>query len=415
MRKERVMPNYKYKAQTLEGKKVSGKEIASNKQELYQVLKDKGLYLVSSDEIKEAKQNKKRIKTPALADFCRQLGTLLSAGVSLVRALTIIAGEEGLKPQYRVIYVDLLNIIRQGTTLSDAMEQQGEAFPPMLYYMIRSAEASGNVDKTALQMADYYTKEHKLNGKVTSAMIYPAILSVLIVGVVTILMVYVLPQFSDLFSQMDALPVSTTILMAISGFCGRFWYFVLIFVVFLVVLWKILMRNHQFRMQIHKLLLRIPKIGRLMKIIYTARFARTLSSLYSSGITMINALQIGKSTIGNTYIEDQFDEVLSMIRQGNPLSRALNEVDGFEKKLASTVLVGEETGSLNNMLDSIADSYEHEADLAITKLVSFIEPAMIVVMAVIVGFVMIAIIQPIYGSYAEIENSGANDYSNVSE
>jgi type IV pilus assembly protein PilC len=152
-----------------------------------------------------------------------------------------------------------------------------------------------------------------------------------------------------------------------------------------------------------------------MKIIYTARFARTLSSLYSSGITMINALQIGKSTIGNTYIEDQFDEVLSMIRQGNPLSRALNEVDGFEKKLASTVLVGEETGSLNNMLDSIADSYEHEADLAITKLVSFIEPAMIVVMAVIVGFIMIAIIQPIYGSYAEIENSGANDYSNVSE
>jgi type IV pilus assembly protein PilC len=130
---------------------------------------------------------------------------------------------------------------------------------------------------------------------------------------------------------------------------------------------------------------------------------------------MINALQIGRSTIGNAYIESQFDQVLSTIRQGNPLSKALHEVDGFEKKLSSTVLVGEETGSLNSMLDSIADSYEHEADLAITKLVSFIEPGMIVVMAVIVGFVMIAIIQPIYGSYEAIESNGSSNYSNYDE
>jgi type IV pilus assembly protein PilC len=409
------MPNYKYKGQTLEGKKVSGKEIAADQQELYQLLKDRGIYLISASEVAEQKQAKKRMKAPVLADFCRQLGTLLSAGVSLVRALAIIAGEEGIKPQHRAVYVDMLNIIRQGTSLSDAMEQQGDTFPPMLYYMIRSAEASGSVDQTALKMADHYTKEHNLNGKVTSAMMYPAILSVLIVGVVAVLMLYVLPQFSELFAEMDSLPLSTTILMGISNFVGKFWYLIAIVIAIVVIAGRALLRSPQIRIQVDKMLLRIPKIGPLMRTIYTARFARTLSSLYSSGITMINALQIGRSTIGNAYIESQFDQVLSTIRQGNPLSKALHEVDGFEKKLSSTVLVGEETGSLNSMLDSIADSYEHEADLAITKLVSFIEPGMIVVMAVIVGFVMIAIIQPIYGSYEAIESNGSSNYSNYDE
>jgi type IV pilus assembly protein PilC len=154
-----------------------------------------------------------------------------------------------------------------------------------------------------------------------------------------------------------------------------------------------------------KIMLHMPVAGKLLKVIYTARFARTLSSLYSAGISIMNCLTISRSTIGNVYIESQFDAVIAEIRSGGNLSDAISKVDGFTKKLSSSILVGEETGALDTMLISIADQMEYDSELALGKLVSYIEPAMIVVMAVIVGFIMIAVIKPIYGSYQAISNS----------
>jgi type IV pilus assembly protein PilC len=145
--------------------------------------------------------------------------------------------------------------------------------------------------------------------------------------------------------------------------------------------------------------------GKLLQIIYTARFARTLSSLYSAGISIINCLTIAKNTIGNVYIESQFDSVIAEIRAGGNLSEAIDKVDGFTKKLSSSIMVGEETGALDTMLTSIADQMEYESEMALSKLVSYLEPVMIVVMAVIVGFIMISVIQPIYGSYQTISTS----------
>jgi type IV pilus assembly protein PilC len=285
------------------------------------------------------------------------------------------------------------------------MMEQGDAFPPLFINMIKSAEAGGNMDKIALQMAAHYDKDYKLNQKVKSSMTYPKILVVMIVVVVAIIMGYVIPQFKDLFSQMDSLPTSTTILLGISNFVKNKWYVIIIAAVIIYVMLKLLFSIPAFRYYKDKTALKLPIFGKLFKVIYTARFARTLSSLYSAGISIINCLQIARNTIGNAYIERQFDKVIADVKGGENLSTAIDNVDGFTKKLSSTVMVGEETGSLESMLVSCADQMEYDSELALNKLVSYIEPAMIVIMAVVVGFVIISVIQPIYGSYATISSS----------
>jgi type IV pilus assembly protein PilC len=271
--------------------------------------------------------------------------------------------------------------------------------------MVKSAEAGGNMDRVALQMAAHYDKEYKLNQKVKSSMTYPKILLVMIVLVVAIIMGYVIPQFKDLFAQMDSLPVSTSILLAISNFVKTRWYVLIIVAVVIYVALKLLFSIPAFRYYKDKIAIKLPVFGKLFKVIYTARFARTLSSLYSAGISIINCLQIARNTIGNSYIERQFEKVISDVKGGENLSTAIDGVDGFTKKLSSTVMVGEETGSLETMLVSCADQMEYDSEIALNKMVSFLEPAMIVVMAVVVGFVIISVIQPIYGSYATISSS----------
>jgi type IV pilus assembly protein PilC len=194
--------------------------------------------------------------------------------------------------------------------------------------------------------------------------------------------------------------------MAISDFVANKWYLLIFFAVIIFMVIKILVSIPVIKLFLDRIELRIPKIGRLRKIIYTARFARTLASMYSAGIPIITCLQIAKTTIGNTYIESQFENLIAEIRAGKPLSEGLSEIDGFVKKLPSSVSVGEETGALDSMLVSIADQMDYDSEIAIEQMVALVEPAMIVIMAAVVGFIMIAVITPIYGSYQAIANQG---------
>lgn len=398
------MERYRYKAKDENGKMVTGTMQAIDEIDLHAKLKQNNRYLVSAKQIVVKKASKK-LKSNQISDFSRNVGKLVGAGVSLVRALKIISEDETIKPIEREIYTGILKNVRSGMTLSDAMAEQGDAFPPLFVNMFKSAETSGNLDQTANQLAIYYDKEYRLNGKVKSAMTYPKILCVLIVAVVAIIMGYVIPQFSDLFAQMGQLPLSTRILLAVSNFVKDRWYILILFGVILFMIYKVFMAIPAIHVIIAKIEVRFPKIGQLRKIIYTARFARTLSSLYSAGIPMISCLQIAKGTIGNLYIESQFDKVIADVRSGSSLSEAIDKVDGFTKKISSTILVGEETGSLDSMLVSVADQMEYESEMAINRLVAMLEPAMIVVMATIVGFIIISVIQPIYGSYQAIATS----------
>lgn len=395
------MARYKYTAQTAEGKNVKGTMIAADERELHQRLREGGMYLLSSKEMINNRHGR-QFKAKVLAEFSRELGTLVGAGVTLVRALNILAHEESVKPKERAVYEELQARLRQGVSLSDAMEAQGNVFPPLMIYMFRSAETGGNLDEVALKMADLYEKEYRLNSKISSAMTYPKILAVMIVGVILIMTNYVLPQLDDLFSQMEVLPLSTRILVAVGDVLQNYWYLVLLAAAALFVVWKWLMTIESVRVKWHKALIHMPLIGKLQQVVYTSRFARTMSSLYSAGIPIVSCLQIARKTIGNDYIDQQFDEVIPFVRAGNNLSAGLDRVDGFVRKLTDSIMVGEETGRLDSMLLSTADALEYDADMAITKMVSYVEPCMLLLMGLIVAFVMVAVFSALYGSYDAI-------------
>ncbi|MBQ7707468.1 MAG: type II secretion system F family protein, partial [Lachnospiraceae bacterium] len=273
------MVRYKYKAQDEEGKIVSGVIQANDEFDLHDKLKQENKLLIESKAVIE-KKNIKRIKSNALSDFSRNIGELTAAGVSLVKALKIISEDESIKPKEQEIYASILKLVRSGISLSDAMLEQGDAFPPLFINMIKSAETSGNLDKIAIQMASHYDKEYRLTQKVKSSMNYPKILGVLIVIVVAIIMGYVIPQFDSLFKQMESLPVTTKILLGISNFVKNKWYVIIIVAAILYIVLKLIFSIPSVKYYKDKLEIHLPVFGKLRKVIYTARFARTLSSLY---------------------------------------------------------------------------------------------------------------------------------------
>ena len=399
------MPSYQYTAKNEKGKTVRGSAAAPSPEALYAQLRTEGLYLMDQREAGAGKRSVRPLKTAQVADFCRSLGTLLAAGVPLVRAFAILGEEEGLDPKAKAVYEAVRTELRKGVPLSDAMEAQAPAFPALLVAMLRSAESTGSIDKACLRMANHYEKEHKLDQEVGNSLMYPAILGVLIVVVLLILMGYVVPQFEEMFAQMETLPLPTVILLGISDFLKSHWLLVALGAAVLTVGVRSLFLVPEVRLQWDRFILHAPVVGKLNRKICTARFARTLSNLYSSGVPIVMALQSGQQTVGNRWIASQFDGVLTSVRAGHPLSESLKEVDGFERKLSSTVMVGEETGKLDSMLATTSETMDYEAEMATKKLMTLIEPVMIVVMAVIVAFVIIAVILPIYLSYGTIGGS----------
>ena len=399
------MASYKYKARDEEGNVISGKMKAVDENDLHEKLKNDNMFLLDLKEETSTRKGTKRLKLDRLADFARSISKLLGAGVTLVRALGIVSEDESISEKEREIYQNVLKQVKSGMTFSDALEEQGDTFPTLFVNMIRSAESGGNLDETCMNMANYYSKEYRINQKISSSMVYPKILTVLIVIVLIIIMGFVLPQFESLFAQMESLPVTTRILMGISNFVANYWYLLIFFCVILFMIIKVVFAIPSVKLWRDKMELRIPKIGRLKKIIYTARFARTLTSLYSAGIPIITCLQIAKATIGNSYIESQFEKLIADVRSGETLSSGVDKIDGFVKKLPSSINIGEETGALDHMLISIADQMDYDSEIATEKMVAMLEPVMIVIMAVVVGFIMISIIQPIYGSYQAIADN----------
>ncbi len=397
------MARFRYVAKDMKGKSHRGTADAATETALIQQLKEQDLFLVSAKNLTEAKGYKK-LNAKQLTEFCRELSTLLASGISLVQALDILSEQESISPQEKEIYQAVLQDLRKGTPLSEAMETKG-CFPDLMIGMLRSGEGSGNLDQVTQRLAIQYEKDYKLTQQVKSAMTYPCVLLVLCVAIVILIVTFILPQFQSLFDQMDSLPWITNVLIAASDFLTQKWYIAILVVLCVVAVIRIIAGIPAVRRQIDYRKVHLPMFGRLFKVIYTARFARTLSSLYSSGMPFASAIGIAGSTIGNSYIEDQFEGVVTQVRSGIPLSQALREVDGLMKKLASTILVGEESGRLDVMLDSIANTLEDESEEATKRMVTLLEPILILFMAVIVGFIMIAVMLPIYQSYAAIENA----------
>lgn len=345
-------------------------------------------------------RRRKRLNTMELSEFCRQLAAMTGSGITLSRALGILKlGEDNRK--ICEIYENLEKQMHQGSPISDAMENSG-VFPEMMINMFRAGEASGKMKETSAKLAEYYQKEHRMNSRIRAALLYPEIVSVTALMAVLIIFLVVMPTIEPLIAGMEV-PAITRFLMAFSNFIAVKWYLAILIAAAPSVCWKILGRDRRFRCWWDKEKLRIPIIGRQLRIIYTARFARSQRSLYSSGLPMIDSLRIAGKTLGNSYLEGQFSKVVHKVQNGEMLSGAIKSVDGFDKKLAPIIFVGEETGKLDTMLEGIADSYEYESEAALSKLISLIEPAMILILGAVICVIMIGIMLPLWNMYGYIE------------
>ena len=400
------MAKYLYQARDKNGKLETGTMAAADEDELYRSLKEKGLYLIDAEDALEGKVHH-QLPALMLSEFNRELGDMLGAGVTLVRALAILSREETRKKKEREVLTQVLKMVRQGESVSDALEKQSGAFPLLMINMYRAAETSGSLSDTAKRLAVHYEKEHQLNTKVKGATTYPKILCVMAIVVVAFIMSFILPQLSELFDSLAKLPAPTRVLFGISNFIQSHVETLAAAIVIIAVIVILVSRMPAVKLKRDEWKLKMPIVGKLLSIIYTARFARCLSSLYCAGIPIATAMQIVKKTIGNAYIESQFDRAITLLREGKNLSEAVESIKGFRAKLASVIRVGEESGDLAMMLDSLADSFDYESETAVNRLISYLEPVLIIIMAVAIGFIMVAVMLPIYDSYSAI---GTNVY-----
>lgn len=398
------MAVYQYVASNMGGKIKKGQITTANPEQLRELLKQQKLFLISYEE-KANLTSGRKLKANELSEFCRELSSLLGSGVSVVRSFTIISGRD-IEPKLKKSYANITTLIKRGVPLSDAMEMQGRMFPEMLVNMIRAGEESGRLDQTFEKMSVHYEKEYRMTGAVKSALTYPIVLLVLIVVVMMALFTFVLPTFFELFEDMEV-PLITQIVMNISTFVRENVLIIILLGAILVMLIGFIAGLYPVKYQIDRILVKLPKISPLIKIVYTAQFARTLASLYASGINIVDSLQISRNTIPNYYIREQFDDAVRKIRAGNTLSETLKEIDGFDIKLSQTTEIGEETGQLDKMLNSTASSYEYESQAAINKMITILQPVMIVILAGLVLVVIGAVMLPIFNMYSSIE--GASD------
>lgn len=390
------MATYRYVAKDAQGHTVRGEALAADEQALYAQLRRKGLYLTGQ---RRRKLPRQPLSPRQLADFCRALSTLLCAGIPLHQCLDILATEKANTPTQRWIYRSLQDSLQHGAPLSAAMEALGPVFPPLLLTMIHSSEENGSTDQVCQRMTAYYENETRSRQQLLNSLLYPALLFVLVVLVISILVGIVMPRFSDLFAELDPLPPLTALLLGLCNALAEGWYWLLLAVLALGAVARLALQVSAVRRVWDRLRLHAPLAGPLYRRLCTARFARTLAGLYACGVPILSALQTAQDTVRNAWITDQFSQALAAVRSGSKLSAALAGVDGFEPKLSAALQVGEETGRLDEMMNAISDTLEHEAEQSAKRLLGTLEPLLIVVMGMIVAMVVLAVLLPIYSSY----------------
>ncbi len=396
------MKSYFVTAVDSRGKTVSEVIMAENNLEIVQIIKNKQMYLLDYKETKSESDNISKLKMKSLVIFCRQLGTMVTSGIPIMQALDMLqskADNSKTKKIFRNIYEE----VQKGNSLSDAMKLQRGAFPDLLMNMIMAGELGGTLDKSLSRMSEHYEKEAKLANKIKSASIYPIVLGVVAVTVVLLLVVFVLPSITSMFDPKD-MPASTRIMLGISDFILDNWIAILAIVVGLAVATRLSLKVRSVRVQFDKFKIFMPVIGKLVQTIYSARCARAFASLYSSGVQTLDMIETTSKVLGNAYLEDMFREVMTSVSQGDLISRAIANTGAFDPMLSSMIYIGEESGSLGELLNSTADYFDNEADSAIQRMVSMIEPAMIIVLGIVVGFIVLSIIQPIFSMYGAIGN-----------
>ncbi len=396
------MAYFSYVATDVNGGKVKGKEYADDYLDLAEKLRGKGLFCTQYTEIVEkADQAKYKFKTADLAFFCRQLSSMLTAGISLVRGLHILYTQEEkkkAKAALREIYED----VQKGRSFSEAIQSRPGVFPELFISMVAAGEASGNLDVIMVRVADFYLNQNKVNNKIRGAMIYPLVLLGMLIAVFFGLFIFIMPTFRELVMGGDIPPLSQA-MFDISDFLIEKWWVLIIAVALIAFVIRILCITPKTRMKIDELLIKVPKVGPLLTVIYTGRFARTMANLYSSGLQMVDCIEKSAGTLGNSYISKVFKtNVVEDVKHGEALSTAVTKTGVFPGVFTSIIMVGEESGALDDILNKSADYYEDESETAISKLVGLMEPAMIILLGLMIGLVLAGIFPILYGGMANV-------------
>ena len=391
---------FKYKAITSSGQKIEGVFNAASEEDVVTMIKGNS-YLpvkVERDIGQEAQIEifKSKVKKKDLALFCRQFFTMLDSGLGIVKCLDILEMQtenKTLKP----IIGEVNGDVQKGLSLSEAMNKYPDIFPTILTNMVEAGEVSGNLDAILERMAVHFEKENKLENKIRSSMVYPIALLVVSIAVVIFMITFILPTFTGMFAGSGVeIPWPTRVLLGMSDFIQSYWYILVgIFglLAFVITTFK---KSEVGRAFFDGLKLKLPVIkGTTVKII-TSRFTRTLSTLMDSGIPLIKSMEVVAKVVNNLPVEERIEDSIEEIRKGVPLSRAIQNVGVFPPMVDSMIRIGEESGSLDEVLLKTADFYDEEVETSLTKLTTLIEPIMIVGMAIVIGFIVIAMYLPMF-------------------
>src|SRR6266545_2859263 len=398
------MPSFAYSGRTRAGQTVSGERTADSMDAAVSALRREQIMVTRITPAKgkaEPKAEKagvtgKRVSAKNLAVFTRQFSVMIDAGLPLVQCLDILGSQEEDK-NFAAVILQTRTDVESGASLADAMRRHPKTFDPLFTNMIAAGEAGGILDTILKRLATYIEKAVKLAGQVKSAMVYPVAVIVIAGGVVGVILWKVIPTFAALFSGLGAdLPMPTRIVIGLSDNLVRFFPFILVAVGLAAYGFKQYYATDKGKRVVDGTVLKLPILGNIMRKIAVARFCRTLSTLISSGVPILDGLEITAKTAGNSIVEDAIMVTRKSIERGETISAPLKETKVFPPMVVQMIGVGEATGALDTMLAKIADFYEEEVDTAVAGLLTLLEPIMISVLGVVVGGIVIAMYLPIF-------------------
>jgi type IV pilus assembly protein PilC len=395
------MPNFKYTAKDNSGKAVTGFFEAADYATAVDMLRKQALIIVSVKESGKMKISaisfgKKKVKIDDLVIFSRQLATMVDAGIPLVGALDIL-GDQIENKTFGEIISKIRNDVETGASFSDAIGKHKKVFSPLFVNMVRAGESSGMLDEILDRLALYLEKTSGLQKKIGSALIYPAVVSAMAVGITLLLLLKVIPIFKEIFSGFGSeLPKPTMVLIFVSDSLQK--YFPAIFLITAAVVFMVAryVKTDKGRLKYDSLLLKLPIFGTLLTKVAISKFSRTLSTLIKSGVPILNSLEIVGKTAGNRAIEMAVETVRNNVREGESIAEPLARSRIFPSMVVRMVSVGEQSGELEKMLSKIADFYDEQVDAAVSGLTSLIEPLIIAFLGVVIGTIVICMFLPIF-------------------
>jgi len=394
------MPFFYYKVKNEFGETIKGKVEAKNEVHAGSILRNRGLFVIDVKPVGEETfallmNSVSGIKLDDIVSFTRQLATMITAGLPLTEALAILNQES--RPVMGKMIDDLIREIEGGSTFAAALQKQSEHFSKVYIQLVRAGEAGGVLDDVLQRLADNMEKAKEFRSKTKGAMIYPAIVVIAMVAVVSVMMIFVVPKLTEMYSDFGAdLPFATQLLMDISAFFVNFWWLMLLGIFGGVSFYRSWGKTKTGRYKIDQFMLKLPLFGVLTKKVVLTEFARTLSLLLSAGISLLDSLRIVNEAIENVVYNEALNEAAEQVEKGVSLAQAIGAYDMFPTILEQMIAVGEQTGKLDEVLLKLSTYFQAETEQAVKNLTTAIEPLLMVFLGIGVAVIMVAIIMPIY-------------------